>query len=62
LAACEHCKKHGILRDAHDGPVFRRPDGQPYEHKDDGGGQFKTAFATTNSPSASGEDCEGVTF
>lgn len=27
-----------------DGAVFRRPDGQPYERKADGGGQIKTAF------------------
>lgn len=26
------------------GMVFRRPDGKPYEIKDDGGGQIKTAF------------------
>lgn len=26
------------------GAVFRRPDGMPYEPKDDGGGQIKTAF------------------
>ena len=30
---------------SNEGTVFRRPDGQPYEHKDDGGGQIKTAFA-----------------
>jgi integrase len=30
---------------SHDGPIFRRPDGQPYERKDEGGGQIKTAFA-----------------
>jgi integrase len=28
-----------------DGAVFRRPDGEPYERKIDGGGQIKTAFA-----------------
>jgi len=27
-----------------EGAVFRRPDGQPYERKADGGGQIKTAF------------------
>jgi integrase len=27
-----------------EGTVFRRPDGKPYEVKDDGGGQIKTAF------------------
>jgi integrase len=27
-----------------DGTVFRRPDGQPYERKSDGGGMIKTAF------------------
>lgn len=26
------------------GAVFRRPDGRPYEEKDDGGGQIKTGF------------------
>jgi integrase len=26
------------------GAVFRRPDGHPYEEKDEGGGQIKTAF------------------
>lgn len=26
------------------GPVFRRPDGLPYNEKNDGGGQVKTAF------------------
>ena len=29
-----------------DGAVFRRPDGQPYEVKEDSGGQFKTAWRT----------------
>ena len=27
-----------------DGAVFRRPDGKPYERKENGGGQIKTAF------------------
>ncbi|TNB46451.1 site-specific integrase [Martelella lutilitoris] len=27
-----------------DGPVFRRPDGRPYEVKEESGGQIKTAF------------------
>lgn len=30
--------------DGRDSEVFRRPDGEPYERKDDGGGQIKTAF------------------
>ncbi len=33
-----------IAREGRRGPVFRRPDGQPYADKDDGGGQIKTAF------------------